>query len=257
MRKILAIILLSFMAGCSSVKERSIWYNWYNIQYDAATYIPFYYYTYLRFPNVKELSDYCWNIVNSAYGYRFASYAEYQAEYQQNENKRNIYENNIGGVEDFFQFLMKNQKELSFKMRKGKMAFYWKSKIVLTFDFDLCELQNERERVWDFFHLFDATETRTIIDIDPSDDFCRMRENVKNTWLADHKQEIQVFDHFVLLRYNRTRGYTLYCPPDSITTENSYLKKLGVALDTFLVNRNVETIQFVTAVPRLREEDSE
>ena len=52
-----------------------------------------------------------------------------------------------------------------------------------------------------------------------------------------------------LLRYDRDRGYQLYSPSKSRIKQSIYLNKLGCALDTFLLNRDIQMIQFVTNLP--------
>ena len=240
MKQILIYISTLFLTlSCTSIKIHKNWYA--NLQYDVGRYTMDYYYTYLEYPNVEELSDYCWNLANSANDYRFPSYAEYK-----NEKKSNI---NGTGVEDFLHFLMNNQKDLSFKPKKGEMAFLWKSKIVLTFDLDYCQLQIEPNQASNFFCLFDSTATHKIIVDNDEEDFYILRNNVKQMWLSAHKLDQEVFNTSVLIRYNRKRGYILFCPTDSITSKNSYLEDMGMALDTFLLKRNAEMIQFVTLIP--------
>ena len=52
-----------------------------------------------------------------------------------------------------------------------------------------------------------------------------------------------------LLRYDRDEGYQVFYPSGNRLNSNAYLSKLGCALDTFLLNRDIQMIQFVTNLP--------
>lgn len=53
-----------------------------------------------------------------------------------------------------------------------------------------------------------------------------------------------------LLRYSTSKGYQVWCPSNKKMEESSYLRKLGCALDTFLLHRDVYMIQFVSRLPQ-------
>ena len=62
-------------------------------------------------------------------------------------------------------------------------------------------------------------------------------------------QELKRASENILLRYNRDTGYKVFCSTKVDIDKNDYLKELGCSLDTFLLNRNIQMIQFITTVP--------
>lgn len=237
MRMLIYIVTLSLMTGCMSFRVKES--EEQELLYDVHRYVRGYYCIYLQYPTVDELFEYCWNMTNGVNDYRFQSYSEYM------KVKEDAY---TAGSENILNFLHRNRKDIQFVESNGNLIFYFKSKKMLVFNYDYCSLQKDREMTWEFFHLFDSTGIRRVVNND-EEDFFSMREEVRQEWLLLRDLKPNVFRYPTLLRYSRKTGYTFFCPINPMLHENSYLKNLGVALDTFLLNRNMETIQCVTLIP--------
>ena len=80
------------------------------------------------------------------------------------------------------------------------------------------------------------------------EDFQKIRKEVRDKCVPDTTLWSEF--HTCLLRFDRIKGYQLYYPSKNKIKENIYLKELGCALDTFLLNRNLQMIQFVTNLPQ-------
>ena len=77
--------------------------------------------------------------------------------------------------------------------------------------------------------------------------FINLRKNICQKYYFD--QELKRASENILLRYNRDTGYKVFCSTKVDIDKNDYLKELGCSLDTFLLNRNIQMIQFITTVP--------
>jgi hypothetical protein len=84
-------------------------------------------------------------------------------------------------------------------------------------------------------------------DFDYEEEFYIIRKEIRNKYVTDTMQRSKFQP--CLLRYDRDRGYQLYSPSKSRIKQSIYLNKLGCALDTFLLNRDIQMIQFVTNLP--------
>lgn len=86
------------------------------------------------------------------------------------------------------------------------------------------------------------------LDFDYEEDFQKIRKEVRDKCVPDTTLWSEF--HTCLLRFDRIKGYQLYYPSKNKIKENIYLKELGCALDNFLLNRNLQMIQFVTNLPQ-------
>ena len=84
-------------------------------------------------------------------------------------------------------------------------------------------------------------------DFDYEEEFYIIRKEIRDKYVTDTMQRSKFQP--CLLRYDRDRGYQLYSPSKSRIKQSIYLNKLGCALDTFLLNRDIQMIQFVTNLP--------
>lgn len=242
-KSMLAVILFWLsLSGCNTVlfNAKSVDYV-SSLEYDLFRYVKSYYCIYLEYPSIEELYTYCWGITNSANDFRFQSFADYA--------KAPKSETNGTGAEDFLCFLSENKTNLTFIEKRGKLQVLWKGRKAFQLDYDYCKMKDNYRDKWKFYCFFDSIDAFTPMSFDDEDTFIRLRKEIYQKYYSDRL--LQPSSKTILLRYNRDTGYKVFCPTEVDVYANNYLKELGCALDTFLLNRNVQMIQFITVVPYL------
>lgn len=242
MKKYLLIILFPLwgLFSCKSSLPDSEQANYTSrdVIYDMSRYIKMYYCRYLKYPDKKDLYNYCWRITNSANDFRFQSFADYEK-----AGKRNT---NGTGVESLLSFLSKNNKHLIFKRKDGTLQVLWKGKKAFLIDYDYCKMKDNYREQKDFYCLFDSLGVPAPMDFDDEEVFYELRKKTRQKYYPN--EQSQSIYKTVLLRYNRNTGYKSYCLTDISIYKNKYLKELAYALDIFLLHRDMQTIQFIVSV---------
>ena len=114
----------------------------------------------------------------------------------------------------------------------------------MKFKFDLCEMIKKKSSLFTYFYNSSGYCSK---DFDYEEEFYIIRKEIRDKYVTDTMQRSKFQP--CLLRYDRDRGYQLYSPSKSRIKQSIYLNKLGCALDTFLLNRDIQMIQFVTKLP--------
>lgn len=241
MKKYLLIILfpLSSLFSCKSSLPDSAQANYtsHDAIYDMSRYIKMYYCSYLDYPNIENLHTYCWRITNSANDFHFQSFTDYEK-----AGKRNT---NGTGVESLLGFLLKNNQQLVFERKGGTLQILWKSKKFFLLDYDYCKMKDDYREQKNFYCLFDSLGVSMPMDFDDEEIFYELRNKTHQKYYPNKQsQPIKT----TILRYNINTGYQSYCLTDISIYKNKYLKELAYALDTFLLNRDMQTIQFIESV---------
>ena len=227
-------LLLGFV---SSRPEKDVAIH--DLQYDLSRYIKDYYCIYLKYPTVNELCDFCWDIVNSANECRFRTYCEYQ-----NEERLNI---NGTGAEYLLSFLKENHDNILFQKEGQILVILWQSKLLQTVHLNYCDLINESYNRWNFFSFFDSLGNYKRIDND-EEDFIAMRKKVKQKYQSVDNGQGEILKPY-LIRYDRISKYAFLCPQDSEIASKPYLKDFEILLDSFLLKKKMQMIQFVSFIP--------
>lgn len=233
--RILILLLCLYSCKSSFLIFESTDYTLQRFEYDISRYVKLYYTSYLEYPDTEKLWLYCWEITNSANNYRFQSFTDYE--------KAGPKDTNATGAESFLRFLSNNKKRISLKKEKGKLLVLLNGKEILLINHDYCEMKNDQREQHNLYRLFDSLGVSKPIDFDDEKTFYNLRKQIHQKHYSS--KPTQESYEKVLLRYDRDRGYKVYCLSASID-ENDYLKELATALDTFLLNRKEQMIQFVT-----------
>lgn len=213
-------------------------YTFRDLGYDVNRYVKLYYCNYLKYPTVEELYTYCWRITNSANDFRFRSFTEFE--------KVEKMKTNGTGAEDFLRFLLNNKINLAFRQSRGELHVLWKDKKVFRVNYDYCSLKDSYRDQWHLYCFFDSAGVAIPMDANAEDSFINLRKKIRQKYILC--QSPGIISENLLLRFSRGGGYIVYCPTEINIYENNYLEELRCSLDTFLQNRNMQTIQFVTTV---------
>ena len=238
----LIVIMLCINLSCSNdllFVTGTTNYIFRDLAYDVNRYVKLYYCDYLKYPTVDELYTYCWRITNSANDFRFQSFTEFE--------KVEKMKTNGTGVEDLLRFMLKNKTDLAFRQSRGELYVLWKGKKAFRVNYDYCLLKDNYRDQWHFYCFFDSVGVAIPMDANAEDSFINLRKNICQKYYFD--QELKRASENILLRYNRDTGYKVFCSTKVDIDKNDYLKELGCSLDTFLLNRNIQMIQFITTAP--------
>lgn len=241
MKKLLICLLLPLcMGGCKSYMGETQEAFYDNLGYDLYRYVELYYCEHLDYPSKDQLYDFCWEIVNSANGHAFETYDAYM----EKEGMNQVYDT---GAEPLLHFLHTNSSHLLFKRNGKDLRISWDGKARQKIKLNCRDIINSRRR-HNLFCMYDSLGNVRRVNSDEEDIFFSLREKVR----TKHYQipEEAIAWEWVLLRYDRNLGYQSFYPSSLRVEKIPYLKSLGEALDTFLLNRNKQMIQFVTAVPK-------
>ena len=110
---------------------------------------------------------------------------------------------------------------------------------------ELCEMIKEKSFLFIYFYKSTNDYDK---DFNYEESFLEITKEIRDKYLTDSVQQGKL--QTCLLRYDRDKGYQVFCPPDKRISSNTYLSKLGCALDTFLLNRDIQMVQFVTNLPK-------
>lgn len=232
--RILLIVLLLVLYSCKSIALYDTSTD-YDFKFDLYSQVKMYFRANLKYPTVNELWDYCWKITNEVNDNTFLSFDDFdKAAYK-----------NVSGREELLQHLSLYKKEISFQFKKGAMFVLWKNKKWFKIEFDLGEMIADNG--YKFVYFYDMQGNYSL-DFDYEEDFQKIRKEVRDKCVPDTTLWSEF--HTCLLRFDRIKGYQLYYLSKNKIKENIYLKELGCALDNFLLNRNLQMIQFVTNLPQ-------
>ena len=206
----------------------------YDFKFDLYSHVKWYYRANLKYPSVGELKNFCWKIIDDANDNTFSSFSDFE----KSINKKRT------GREDLLQYLSMHKDDLSFEIKNKSMDVFWKGKKWMKFKFDLGEMIKKKSSLFTYFYNSSGYCSK---DFDYEEEFYIIRKEIRDKYVTDTMQRSKFQP--CLLRYDRDRGYQLYSPSKSRIKQSIYLNKLGCALDTFLLNRDIQMIQFVTNLP--------
>lgn len=220
--------------SCKSLHSKDTITPEYDFKYDLYSHVKWYYRANLKYPSVNDLFNYYWKIVNEANNNKFSSYNDFNLATQKN----------VTGRENLLHNLSLYKDKIAFRNKNKSMDIFLNGRKWMTIEFDLCEMIKEKSPHFTYFY---DTSCNHYKDFDYENCFYNIRKEIREDYLTDTLQWSKT--HLCLLRYNRDKGYEIYCPSNCVIIQNAYLNKLGCALDTFLLNRDIQMIQFVTNLP--------
>lgn len=238
MKKLIVYLICSLFIvpySCKSLSSRDTNIPDYDFKYDLYNHVKWYYRVNLKYPSFKELFEYYWQIVNDANDNKFSSFYDFEKAVHKN----------ITGRESLLQHLTLYKDKIVFEEKDNSLDIIWKGKKWMKIKFDLCEMIKEKSFLFTYFYDSSGKHCK---DFDYEDCFYKIRKGIRNKYLEDSVHWNTT--HPCLLRYDREKGYKVYCPSNSKMKQSTYLNKLGCTLDTFLLNRDIQTIQFVINLPK-------
>ena len=237
MKKIVYVITGLFLViySCKSLPSGGGDSIDYDFKFDLYSHVKWYYRANLKYPSVEELKIFCWEMIDDANDNTFSSFSDFEKAI----NKKRT------GREDLLRYLSLHKDDILFEVRNKSMNVLWKGKKWMKFKFDLCEMIKKRSSLFTYFYNSSGYCSK---DFDYEEDFYIIRKEIRDKYVTDTVQRSKF--QSCLLRYDRDRGYQLCSPSKSRIIQNIYLNKLGCALDTFLLNRDIQMIQFVTNLPK-------
>ena len=233
----LTYILIGFVIifyGCRSITLSKDIPADYDFKYDIYSHIRMYFRANLKYPSVDELQNFCWEIINEANDNIFSSFKEYD----------NASQKIATGREDFLRCLLSHSNEISFKQETKAMYVLWKGRKWIKIEFDLCEMIKTRGYLFTYF--YDSAGHYTM-DFDSAEELYKIGRNMHDKYLTDSLC-LNGF-RLSLLRYDRNKRYQIYCPLNCEIKQNAYFNELGCVLDTFLLNRDMQMVQFAADLP--------
>lgn len=191
-----------------------------------------YYYIYFRYPSVEDLIEY------------------HQAQFKEALKEMHPQEVKKGNIGKTLTFLKKEKKQIRLVPDGNTLLFYYRDGI-WEYDMDYCK---DKNRYWDtksVQHLFSTfTKKGTYIHEKYETEWfaiqTRLREKypIVTPYITDGDTIV-----YHLFHYDRKKGLTFICPTDIEVKNNSYVKDLICALDTFMNNRKqIESIHFLTTL---------
>lgn len=233
----LTFILIGFVlifCSCRSITLSNDIPADYDFKYDIYSHIRMYFRANLKYPSVDELRNFCWEIINEANDNIFSSFEEYD----------NAPQKIATGREDLLRCLLSNSNEISFEQETKAMYVLWKGRKWIKIEFDLCEMIKTRSYLFTYFYDSDGHYT---MDFDYAEELYKMGRDMREKYLTDSVH----FNGFKpsLLRYDRNKRYQVCCPLNCEVKQNAYFNEFGCALDTFLLNRDIQMVQFVIGLP--------
>lgn len=232
--KRLGYILFGFILllyGCKSVSLSSDIPADYDLKFDIYSHIKWYFRANLKYPSVDELRNFCWEIINEANNNTFSSFNEYE----------NASQKKTTGREELLQCLSSNGNKISFKQEKEVMYVLWKGRKWIKIELNLCDMIKSRGYLFTYFY---NSSGHNFKDFDYEEQFRKIEKEIYHKYAKGTKYQP------CLLKYDRNKGYEVYCSSSNETKQSVYLKKMECVLDTFLINRDIQMIQFVTNLPQ-------
>lgn len=237
MKKLIVYViggLVFALYSCRSLTATDTIHPDYEFEYDLYNHVKWYYRATLKYPSIDELYEYYWNIVNETNGNKYLSFDEFDKDTQKN----------VTGRENLLRNLSLYKDDISFEKNGNSIDVLWKGKKWMKIEFDLSKMIKEKSSLFTYFYNSIGSHYK---DFDYEDLFYSIRREVRDKYLTDTSKK----DKFklCLLRYYRDKGYTVYYPSNGEIKQNIYLNKLGCSLDTFLLNHDIQAIQFVISLP--------
>lgn len=207
-----------------------------NFGFDFYRYTRDYYSIYLRYPSKDELLNYCWDMTNIANGERFKNIEEFLS-YGEDDD------------ESFLLFYYRNFDNILFEENDGELYIHYEDGQTMHLNLGYCDvLEHNSPKLSLFCHacLFDSLGTIQRIGDADDDVLITLITHFQKSIDPLYEKKYQR----MLLRYNLHSKYRVCCPIelDTIVTNESF-KNLALSLDTFIINRGAETIQFIMTVP--------
>lgn len=226
--------LVLVLYSCKSLTSKENSLPDYDFKFDLYSHVKWYYRANLKYPSIEELYDFCWEIINEANESKYTSFDDFEKATQKN----------VTGRESLLQHLSLYKDDISFEKKDKLMDILWKGKRWMRIKFELCEMIKEKSYLFTYFYKSPDSYSK---DFSYEESFLEMKKEIRDKYLTDSVKQ----DKFqtCLLRYDTDKGYQVFCPLDSRMEQNAYLSKLGCALDTFLLNRDIQMIQFVINLP--------
>ena len=143
--------------------------------------------------------------------------------------------------------MKENHDNILFQKEGQILVILWQSKLLQTVHLNYCDLINESYNRWNFFSFFDSLGNYKRIDND-EEDFIAMRKKVKQKYQSVDNGQGEILKPY-LIRYDRISKYAFLCPQDSEIASKPYLKDFEILLDSFLLKKKMQMIQFVSFIP--------
>ena len=226
--------LILVLCSCKSLPSKESNLPDYDFKYDLYSHLKWYYRANLKYPSIKELYDFYWGIINEANENQYATFNDFEKATQKN----------MTGRESLLRHLSLYKDDISFEKKDKSMDILWKGKKWMKIKIELCEMIKEKSYLFTYFYKSLDDYSR---DFNYEESFLEIKKEIRDKYLTDSVQRDKL--QTCLLRYDTDKGYQVFCPSDSRIKQNTYLSKLGCALDTFLLNRDIQMIQFVTNLP--------
>lgn len=226
--------LILVLCSCKSLPSKESNLPGYDFKFDLYSHVKWYYRANLKYPSIEELYDYCWGIVNDANGNKYASFNDFEKATQKN----------VTGRESLLHHLSLYKDDISFEKKDKSMDILWKGKKWMKIKIELCEMIKEKSYLFTYFYKSPNNYSK---DFNYEESFLSVKKEIRDKYLTDSVQRGKL--QTCLLRYDRDEGYQVFYPSGNRLNSNAYLSKLGCALDTFLLNRDIQMIQFVTNLP--------
>ena len=226
--------LILVLCSCKSLPSKENSLLGYDFKSDLYNHMKWYYRANLKYPSIEELYDFYWRIINDANENKYASFNDFEKAIQKN----------MTGRESLLQHLSLYKDDISFDKKDKSIDILWKGKKWMKIKFELCEMIKEKSYLFTYFYKSPDNYSK---DFNYEESFGKIKKEIRDKYLTDSAQWDKL--QTCLLRYDTDKGYQIFCPSDSRIKQNIYLSKLGCALDTFLLNRDIQMIQFVINLP--------
>lgn len=198
-----------------------------------------YYIVNLEYPQtIDSLIAFLWNYTNKLNNEKFKSFEDYL----NSEERLN------SGLEDVLCFLTKNKNNIFLKWEHSKFYLSYKDKF-MEFDLDYCKDKNEPFGGLTARGCLTYNIDGKLTKEDYQKEFSQLCKSVKEKHYKDYLDE-QVKDTTIrlLLRYSKRDGLYTVCPEEIDIINNSFLKEISFALDTFTNKKDIDMIQFLFSI---------
>lgn len=222
------------LCSCKSLPSKESNLPDYDFKFDLYSHVKWYYRVNLKYPSIEELYDYYWGIINDANGNKYASFNDFEKATQKN----------MTGRENLLHHLSLYKDDISFEKKDKSMDILWKGKKWMKIKIELCEMIKDKSYLFTYFY---KSPDNCSKDFNNEESFLEIKKEIRDKYLTDSVQRSKL--QTCLLRYDIDKGYRVFWPSDSRIKQNTYLSKLGCVLDTFLLNRDIQMIQFVINLP--------
>lgn len=201
--------------------------------------IEYYYLANLGYPQtVDKLIEFLWNDTKKLNNDKFSSFEEYLNSNEKLET----------GSEDVLYFLTNNQSDIRIKNKDNKLFVFYKKR-VMELNLDYCKDKNNLFGGLARMGIFTYDDSGNLTREDYQEEFSQLCKSVREKHYKDYLDE-QARDTTIrlLLRYGKRNGLYTVCPEEIDIINNSFLKEISFALDTFTNKKDIDMIQFLFSI---------